>query len=320
MGNSASIDISLSKVYKSWFAFRKGKRSSSEILSFQYYLETNLQQLQADLENGRYQHGTYQHFTVHESKSRQIAVASVRDRVVHRLLYDYLASIFDHHFVYDVWSCRPGKGLHKAIVRSELFMQRYRGGWLWRSDIQKMFDSINQDTMKSLLYRKLGDSIAQRLLENVIDSYEHTPGSKQGLPIGNLTSQILSNIYLNEFDRFVLHELKPLGYLRYGDDWLCFAQTEAEMRSIQARATSYLVGELGLTLSKKLNIVRPVYKGISFLGVDLWSNGVRITRDTRKRVRMNISPSGYPSYEALIRAFSNDTTLKRFYWDTIDLL
>jgi len=134
-----------------------------------------------------------------------------------------------------------------------------------------------------------------------------------------LTSQILSNIYLNEFDRYIVHQLKPLAYLRYGDDWLCFAKTEPELRVIQRQATMFLTDVLKLTLSPKLNMVQPVYKGITFLGVDMWPNGKRITGETRRRVEQKLSPINYPSYDALIRAFSNDHTVKKFYWDTTDL-
>src|SRR5579863_3121299 len=100
MGNSDSIDLSLSNLYRSWYAFRKGKRASHEVLAFQYQLEQNLVHLQTSLVTGKYKHGGYSHFEVSDSKRRQIAVAPVRDRVVHRLLYDYLEPIWDKAFIY----------------------------------------------------------------------------------------------------------------------------------------------------------------------------------------------------------------------------
>jgi hypothetical protein len=129
----------------------------------------------------------------------------------------------------------------------------------------------------------------------------------------------LSNIYLNEFDRYIVHELRPLAYLRYGDDWLCFARTEQELRIIQRQATQFLRDVLMLTLSPKLNMVQPVYRGVTFLGVDMWSNGRRITCETRRRIEQKLSPVNYPSYDALVRAFSNDDTIKKFYWDSTEV-
>ena len=132
MGNSDSIDISLSNLYRSWYSFRKGKRASNEVVSFEYSLEHNLVHLYASLITGKYKHGSYTNFEVSDSKRRQIAVAPVRDRVVHRLLYDYLVPVWDKTFIFDAWSCRAGKGQRDATARAALFMKRYQHAWMWR--------------------------------------------------------------------------------------------------------------------------------------------------------------------------------------------
>lgn len=108
---------------------------------------------------------------VNDNKRRDIAVASVRDRVVHRLLYDYLVPIWDKTFIYDAWSCRQGKGLHAAIERAQQCMRKYPDYWLWRADITKLFDSVDKPTMKQLLKRRVSDSKALWLLDEVLDSY-----------------------------------------------------------------------------------------------------------------------------------------------------
>lgn len=105
MGSSC-IDLSLSNIWQSYFKFKKGKKSSQELEIFNYYLEENLRALHSDLENGKYKHGRYKKFTVTDNKRREISVASIRDRVVHRLLYEYLCEIFDETFIFDAWSCR----------------------------------------------------------------------------------------------------------------------------------------------------------------------------------------------------------------------
>ena len=111
MGSEELIDLGLSNVWKSWFAFRKGKRMSDEMHEFQYNLESRLFELHKDLNEGTYKHGKYRHFMVCDNKRREISVSSIRDRIVHRLLYDYLVPIWDKTFIYDAWSCRKGQRL-----------------------------------------------------------------------------------------------------------------------------------------------------------------------------------------------------------------
>src|ERR1017187_4365194 len=197
MGNSDSIDFSLSSLYKSWYRFRSGKHPSSEILSFQYYLEDNLTRLSEELTSHSYKPGSYAYFTVHDTKRRDIAVAPVRDRVVHRLVYDAIMPIWDKAFIYDAWSCRIGKGQHQAVKRASSFMTSYRSGWLWRADITKFFDSVDQATLFNLVKRRITNPDTLWLIEKILASYyKNEPG--RGMPIGNLTSQVFANIYLNE--------------------------------------------------------------------------------------------------------------------------
>lgn len=120
-----SIDLSLKNIWHSWFAFRKGKRATAELHAFQYYLEKNLYELFQDLNRGRYRHGGYRKFIVCDNKRREISVAMIPDRVVHRLIYDYLEKIYDKTFIYDAWSCRKGKGLLGAIERINGFLKPF---------------------------------------------------------------------------------------------------------------------------------------------------------------------------------------------------
>ena len=171
-GKTSDIDFSLANIWQTWSAFRADKKGSAAIVEFEYQLEGNLWQLQAELANGAYQHGLYAHKIVNEQKRRNIAVAKVRDRVVHRLLYDYLVPIWDKTFIYDAWSCRRGKGLHGAINRTQSFMKSYQGGWVWRTDVAKFFDSVDQNTLRQLLRRRIIDPATLRLLDEVIGSYD----------------------------------------------------------------------------------------------------------------------------------------------------
>ena len=119
------IDLSLKNIWESWLNFKKGKKETHELHEFQYYLEKNLHELFQDLNFGKYKHGGYKKFIVSDNKRREISVAAIRDRIVHRLIYDYLEKIYDKTFIYDAWSCRKRKGLLGAIERTQKFLKRY---------------------------------------------------------------------------------------------------------------------------------------------------------------------------------------------------
>jgi retron-type reverse transcriptase len=165
------MNTSLSNIWKSWYLFRKGKRKTTELNVFQYGLEKNLFELHKDLNAGMYRHGTYRRFVVFENKKREIVVASIRDRVVHRLVYEYLVFIFDQTFLYDVWSCRKGKGLTGAIDRAQEMMLKNKNGFVWRADIKKFFDTVDQEVLLQIISRKVSDPKALSIVDGIIHSY-----------------------------------------------------------------------------------------------------------------------------------------------------
>jgi len=192
-------------------------------------------------------------FILTYNKTREISVASVRDRIVHRLLYDYLVEIFDKTFIFDAWSCRKGKGLIGAIDRAQEFIRKYPHGFAWRADIKKFFDNVNHEILFQILTRKIQNKTTLNVLKTVIDSFEIKLGV--GMPIGNLTSQIFSNIYLNELDRFIKHKLKCRDYLRYGDDFIIFDKNEADLIETKELVTLFIENSLKLKLHSENNII-----------------------------------------------------------------
>jgi len=171
MIGSDSMDFSLKNIWQTFFSFRQGKKKSAELEYFQYYLENSLFGLYKDLNTDAYQHGLYRQFIATDNKRRCVSVAGIRDRVVHRLLYDHLVIIYNKIFIYDVWSCRPGKGLLGAIERAQEFMRKNKNAYIWRADIKKFFDNVNHNILKTILSFKVKDDVLFRLLENVINSY-----------------------------------------------------------------------------------------------------------------------------------------------------
>lgn len=325
IGSEDSIDLSLKNIWRSWFAFRRGKRATDEMHDFQYHLEKNLFKLFEDLNTGHYRHGGYRKFIVCDNKRREISVASVRDRVVHRLVYDHLVQIYDKTFIFDAWSCRKGKGLLGAIERTQEFMKynaarsrtrrpRSRFSWVWKSDVSKFFDSVDHNVLLKILSRRIKDKTTFGLLKEIIVSYSGDIGGRVGIPIGNLTSQVFANIYLNELDRFVKHELKMRAYLRYGDDFIVLDDDLEKLKWVRGMVSCYLQNELQLQINPKSDRIMKVSEGLKFLGVRIWPSGRTPNRRIQKRIKSRLNVMNISSYAGLIKKHGNTKQTREFNW------
>ena len=284
---------SFENLHSAYSKARKCKRYRSEILKFSYNLEGNLLKLQEELLNQRYRHGPYREFIVNESKKRKIKAAPFRDRVVHHALCNIIEPIFDKGFIYDSYACRKNKGTHKAIKRTQIFLRSIfdysvGGGkalkdiYCLQCDISKYFASVDHKILFDLIKKKIADKKVLWLIQEILNSsYDNKPG--KGIPIGNLTSQLFANIYLNELDKFMKHELKIRYYLRYMDDFLIFGFKKNMLRQIENRIKEFLNNSLRLKLHPKKDIIFPINKGINFLGYIIFKDYKLLRKDTVKR-------------------------------------
>lgn len=258
-------------LFQAWFEFRKGKRKRKDLQIFERYLEDNLFALQKSLKSKEYQHGEYLSFYVRDPKQRHIHKASVVDRVVHHLLYKYLYDLFDETFIYDSYSCRLHKGTHKAVDRLEKFTRKIsrnytRSCWALKCDIKKFFANIDHQILLHLLREKIKDQDVLWLISQVVNSFHSESGERKGIPLGNLTSQILANIYLNELDQFVKHDLKVKYYLRYADDFLFLSENKRYLKELIGPLTGFLKEHLKLKLHPHKILFRKLDWGVDFLG------------------------------------------------------
>lgn len=159
-------------IYAAWRVFRKGKRPSRHIDEFAYYLERNITELTTQINKKTYRHGGYQRIVVSDKKRRDLAVATVRDRVIHRYIYDQLVARFDKSFDPDVWSCRQGKGLHRALDRTRQLLVCHADSYVWRADITKFFDHVHHDILRAELARRRArhyQLVASKFLYDTLD-------------------------------------------------------------------------------------------------------------------------------------------------------
>jgi RNA-directed DNA polymerase len=209
--------VTFSNVLESWNDFVSGKRKREDVNEFAVHVVDNLLDLFNDLKISTYFHGSYEEYVICDPKKRTIHKATVRDRVVHRLLYNALYNYFDKRYIHDSYSCRVGKGTHKAQARFRHFVnvvsKNYtKQCYLLKFDIKKCFESVDTEILKSILSWHVDDMRLKNLIFVIIDSFP------KGLPLGNLTSQLFINIYLHELDWYCKQTLKCRDYLRYADD------------------------------------------------------------------------------------------------------
>ena len=208
---------------EAWQEFIQGKRNKKDVQEFAFNLGDELATLHEVLIHGKYRHGPYRRFAINDPKPRSIHKASVRDRLLHHAIHRKLYPFFARTFISDSFSCQKSKGLHRAIKRFRFMAGKVGGNgtrtcWILKCDIRKFFTSVDHAILLDILRRRITNPDLTRLLENVVTSFEASPN--KGIPLGNLTSQLFSNIYLNELDHFVKHDLRIKQYIRYADDFI----------------------------------------------------------------------------------------------------
>lgn len=279
--------ISFENLVLAWSEFVVGKQSKPDVQQFSRHLMDNILALHSDLANWKYHHGGYTDFYITDPKRRHIHKASVRDRLIHHAVYRQLCLFFDKTFIADSYSCRIAKGTHKAINRFKKFgyqvSKNYtRPCYVLKCDIRKFFDSIDHQILNQILAHSILDDEILWLLDNIISSYCAGGKHGKGLPLGNLTSQLFSNIYMNEFDQWVKHRLKVKFYVRYADDFVILGQSKRQLKELVFPIYLFLQEYLDLLLHPRKVSIRTLASGVDFLG---WVHfpDHRVLRQTTKR-------------------------------------
>lgn len=294
--------ITVENLFVAWREFLRGKQKRPDVMDFQMRLADNLFGLHRDLNDKTYTHGAYYEFQISDPKPRLIHKASVRDRIVHRLVYTALYPYFDNRFIYDSYSSRREKGTHRALARFRTFSGRASKNhaktiWILKCDIRKFFANIDHQILKNIMQKRTESPDVLWLIDAIIDSF-HTEGKQGiGLPLGNLTSQLLVNIYMNEFDQFTKHELKAPYYTRYADDFAFMSTDRHSLVSFVPKIREFLIANLHLELHPDKISIETAASGIDFLGWVHFPNH-RVLRTTTKR-RMLKNLSGNPKLSVI---------------------
>lgn len=289
--------ISLENLLLAWRDFTKGKKGRKDVQQFETRLMENLILLHRDLALGTYRHAGYQEFRISDPKPRIIHKATVRDRVLHRALYRKLYPFFDRIFVADSYSCRKNKGTHLAIRQFEKYARKetknyIQACWILKCDIRKFFANIDQYILLGIISMYIPDRKVMQLLAKIIGSF-NSGTSHRGLPLGNLTSQLLVNIYMNEFDQYVKHILRVKYYIRYADDFVFMSPRKTRLLEILSQVHFFLSTVLALELHPHKVSLTTLASGVDFLGwVHFPKHGVlRNATVRRMKKRLIIHPT-----------------------------
>lgn len=289
-------------LFRAYFDTRKNKRKTANALAFEAGYEERLFTLYGEIINRQYKIGQSICFMVLKPVKREIFAADFRDRIVHHLIFNYISPIFDHHFIKDSYSCRVGKGTSEGIRRVDHFIRScsdnyQKDCWILKLDIQGYFMAMD----RNILYKKIESKLKTvknvnfnvdlilYLIHEVIfndptknchitgkrDDWKGLPKTKslffsekdRGFPIGNLTSQLFGNIYLDELDHLVHEKLGVKYYGRYVDDLVFVHRDKEFLKTVVSKIRDYLKIELGLTLHPKKIYLQHFTKGVYFLGV-----------------------------------------------------
>jgi|TARA_Y100000310_G_C20657160_1_gene802560 retron-type reverse transcriptase len=279
-------------LFCAWEGFKKGKSGRLDVQEFEQQVETHIFALHRELRSGRYHHGSYKGFRICDPKQRHIHKASVRDRIVHHAVFSVLNPIFEPTFIAHSFSCRKGKGTHKAVDALERMLWKESKNmthtcFVLQCDINKFFDSVCHPVLKSQITARVRDADVLWLMDEIIDSFTSPrfgPDAQCGLPIGNLTSQLFANVYLNPLDQFMKHELKVRHYLRYTDDFAIVSSDRSYLVSLIETIQSFLQKELNLDLHPRKIRIRKYEQGVDFLGYVLLPHHRMLRTRTKRRM------------------------------------
>jgi len=307
--------IELEELFEAYFSCRSNKRNTANALAFEVDYESNLVKLCEEINNGTYQPGKSIAFIIFKPVQREIFAADFKDRVVHHLIINKLNPLFEKTFISDSYACRTGKGTHLGIQRVNYFIkqcsQNYsKDCYILKLDIKGFFMHINKD----ILFEKLSAFIKQRyfqadkellldlcrkiifydptqncIIKGKRSNWNGLPADKSlfhsalqsGLPIGNLTSQVLANFYMNSFDHYVKHDLGIRFYGLYVDDFVIVHHDKEYLRKLIPILSDFLLSTLHLVIHPKKIYLQHYSKGVKFLGTVILPNRIYIANRTK---------------------------------------
>lgn len=276
-----------------------------KVMEFERHLADNIIDLYGELNNLTYKHGPYERFIICDNKRREIHEASIKDKVVHQIVYEFLMHLFEPTFIGDSYSSRKYKGSHKAVRTFRYFSRIARdqnsGVYILKCDVRKYFDNIDHATLIGLIGQRIKDDKIVWIIKEIIESYNTKDKDGKGIPLGNVTSQIFANIYLNELDHFVKNTLGIRFYVRYNDDFVIAGTDPDRLAEYLIEIRNFLSERLMLDLPENKTSIRKLGWGSDFLGFTVLPNCVLLRNQTKAKVFERINEINAESYFGILK-------------------
>ena len=305
-----------------------------EVAAFSANLEENLIEIQNELIWRTYKVGRYREFFVYEPKKRLIMALSFKDRVVQWAIYRQLNPLIDRQFYEHSYGCRVGKGRVKAANQLQAWIDmvdRRPGPWYFlKLDVSKYFYRVSHEVLMRILRSKIDDEGTLWLMETIINC-EHTafglpagfspdevePGERlfdRGMPIGNLTSQMLANICLDQLDQFIKHELREHFDIRYMDDDIILSDDRDRLVADLDAIRNFLSEELLLDLNDKTQI-NTIRHGVEFVGYRIRPGHRKLKRKSLRKMKARIAYIEKEYAAGLIDVEGVNATMQSYFGD-----
>lgn len=299
--------VDYDNLYRAYLNARLCKRYRYEVLNFSAHLEDNLVKLQKELIDRTYTLGKYREFYIYEPKKRLIMAQPFKDRVVQWAIYQVLNPVFAQGYITDSYACIKERGTHKAVKRLHYWLRQVgkkpEKYYFLKLDISKYFYRIDHDVLMGILKRKIRDDDMVFLLDKIVNSSEtnfglppgKSPGevkrsdrvSEKGMPVGNLSSQMFANLYLNELDQYCKRTLGIHFYVRYMDDVIILHQDKDQLHEWKRIIDTFLKEKLQLDLNEK-TCIRPITLGVEFCGYKIWNTHIKLRKSTALKMKRNL--------------------------------
>lgn len=299
--------VDYDNLYRAYLNARLCKRYRYEVLNFSAHLEDNLVKLQKELIDRTYTLGKYREFYIYEPKKRLIMAQPFKDRVVQWAIYQVLNPVFAQGYITDSYACIKERGTHKAVKRLHYWLRQVgkkpEKYYFLKLDISKYFYRIDHDVLMGILKRKIQDDDMIFLLDKIVNSSEtnfglppgKSPGevkrsdrvSEKGMPVGNLSSQMFANLYLNELDQYCKRTLGIHFYVRYMDDVIILHQDKNQLHEWKRIIDTFLKEKLQLDLNEK-TCIRPITLGVEFCGYKIWNTHIKLRKSTALKMKRNL--------------------------------
>ncbi len=259
----------------------RGRRSKPAIAKFLCNADYNIEQLRQMVANDKFRTSPYRTMEITDPKRRTISILPFYpDRIVHHAIINILGPIWERKFISDSYAGRNGRGLHAASRRVMEFARHNK--YVLKCDIRKFYPSIPHDTMFKVVQKHVPDKKMQQIMHEIINS----TNSPKGLPIGNLCSLWMGNLYMHELDMFVKRYLGIKYYIRYCDDFCIFSNNKSELHQWREQIRQFLDSKLQLSFSK--SEIFPMKNGLDFVGYRHFPDFILLRKRTLKKQKSNM--------------------------------